>query len=831
MTKIKFTVADIPHMLKMWDQKLNKELPENVAASCKVPKHWRCPDCGYSWSVPPKTRYKSSGKCPCHESNKVICRGINDILTLVNGLDDFLDEENDFEKIYKQGLDSSLHVNYKCDVCGRKWSSSLRTQVKKDGNGGYIATGCPHYNTVKRKKSDVPFCSEVETISRFWDSKNPMDPASTKSNSTDSAHFICKNCGYDWTTDIRAQARGTGKCKCCELQLVIRKGVTDVFTLIPESKKFYDFNKNKNIDIYSIPLRDQNIMISWKCPDCGNEWDSPLSSRVRGKKDNYSFSGCKNCYINILKNKFTPVSSVPKLLKYWDFKKNKARNLDPNLTSAYLEEDADWHCKKCGYEWTSQIKGRMNSNITCPFCEGTHKPVIKNKNDVLTLCPELAEIYDFDYNAKQGINIYEEGESSKIRAHFKCPKCGNGWDSAIGKRIKKNDDGSYRLVPCSKCSNGSFRKIPYSVEFPLLAKMYREDLNHIPLDFIRGKKAIFDTYYYWDCLECGETFDSTLNSMRASFQCSTHGCPYCSKSRLRKGESFAELHPEHMDEYDPQNIIDPYNTFPNCKDSSKWICRDCGYHWNASFHLRHEGQGKCPICNRTLLIPDKNSFAAVYPDYSKYWADSNKRKADEVFYNSSEWFRFICPVCNLEHGAYISDFITGNSCPFCKEHFVSPEKTSLKALYPDLVKRWSSNNSFGPETVFPTSWVWVKWICDICSGEYNARIKDKVNGKDKCPYCNETKVLSGFNSFGDKHPDLITEMDNIANYLLPKSPYDVFDTSNYKFWFNCKNNPKHKYLMSPSARLMFQKRNREPCLYCRGQRRKLNHFILSDKKP
>lgn len=130
----------------------------------------------------------------------------------------------------------------------------------------------------------------------------------------------------------------------------------------------------------------------------------------------------------------------------------------------------------------------MNSNITCPFCEGTHKPVIKNKNDVLTLCPELAEIYDFDYNAKQGINIYEESESSKIRAHFKCLKCGNGWDSAIGKRIKKNDDGSYRLVPCSKCSNGSFRKIPYSVEFPLLAKMYREDLNHIPLDSIRGKR-------------------------------------------------------------------------------------------------------------------------------------------------------------------------------------------------------------------------------------------------------------------------------------------------------------------------------------------------------
>lgn len=831
MTKIKFTVADIPHMLKMWDQKLNKELPENVAASCKVPKHWRCPDCGYSWSVPPKTRYKGSGKCPCHESNKVICRGINDILTLVSGLDDFLDEENDFEKIYKQGLDSSLHVNYKCDVCGRKWSSSLRTQVKKDGNGGYIATGCPHYNTVKRKKSDVPFCSEVEAISRFWDIKNPMDPTSTKSNSTDSAHFICKNCGYDWTTDIRSQAKGTGKCKCCELQLVIRKGVTDVFTLIPESKKFYDFNKNKNIDIYSIPLRDQNIMISWKCPDCGNEWDSPLSSRVRGKKDNYSFSGCRICYINILKNKFTPVSSVPKLLKYWDFKKNKARNLDPNLTSAYLEEDADWHCKKCGYEWTSQIKGRMNSNITCPFCEGTHKPVIKNKNDVLTLCPELAEIYDFYYNAKQGINIYEEGESSKIRAHFKCPKCGNGWDSAIGKRIKKNDDGSYRLVPCSKCSNGSFRKIPYSVEFPLLAKMYREDLNHIPLDSIRGKKAIFDTYYYWDCLECGETFDSTLNSMRASYQYSTHGCPYCSKSRLRKGESFAELHPEHMDEYDPQNIIDPYNTFPNCKDSAKWICRDCGYHWNASFHLRHEGQGKCPICNRTLLIPDKNSFAAVYPDYSKYWADSNKRKADEVFYNASGYYFWHCFDCGRDYQDTIHSIINNErGCSYCEKRLAIPGKTSLKAVYPTIANLLSPIDTHNTDLVFPNTKTSFIWRCPNCNYDYNASAYEMINGYD-CPYCNNRIVMPGYNSFGDKHPDLIAEMDEIANYLLPKSPYDVFDTSNYKFWFNCKTNPQHKYLMSPSIRLMFQKRDREPCLYCRGQRRKLNHFILSDKKP
>ena len=137
---------------------------------------------------------------------------------------------------------------------------------------------------------------------------------------------------------------------------------------------------------------------------------------------------------------------------------------------------------------------------------------------------------------------------------------------------------------------------------------------------------------------------------------------------------------------------------------------------------------------------------------------------------------------------------------------------------------------FETDTVFPTSWVWAKWFCNTCTGEYPATVKDVVNGTDQCPYCNGTKVLSGFNSFADKHPDLLTEMDEIANYLLPKSPYEVFDTSTYKFWWICKRNPEHKYPMSPRNRLMFQKRHREPCLYCRGLRRKLNHFVLFNKK-
>ena len=116
------------------------------------------------------------------------------------------------------------------------------------------------------------------------------------------------------------------------------------------------------------------------------------------------------------------------------------------------------------------------------------------------------------------------------------------------------------------------------------------------------------------------------------------------------------------------------------------------------------------------------------------------------------WLKFNCPTCKEEHGAYIDDFISGNSCSVCKGIKLSPKINSLKALYPDIVKRWSPNNDFVPEMLLPTSWTRVKWICDICTGEYPATVKDVVNGTDQCPYCNGTKVLSGFNSFADKNP-------------------------------------------------------------------------------
>ena len=59
----------------------------------------------------------------------------------------------------------------------------------------------------------------------------------------------------------------------------------------------------------------------WKCPDCGYEWNSTISSRLDRKEGKIIVRQCQNCYYND-PSRITPVASMPKLMRFWDFKEN-----------------------------------------------------------------------------------------------------------------------------------------------------------------------------------------------------------------------------------------------------------------------------------------------------------------------------------------------------------------------------------------------------------------------------------------------------------------------------------------------------------------------------
>lgn len=879
-------VSDVPFLMKQWST-ANEADPSAVSTGSHHKYQWECKECGYTWEAEVKSRYKAGGKCPCHESNKVIMPGVNDILTLLPVLKDYCDtEKNEAEgiDISREGFDSSMVANWKCPECGREWKSNIRSRSKKE-NGVRVAVLCPHYNTVKRKKEEVPTIDQVPDLFKFWNQNKNPDASTVKANSMEYANWRCSNCGYEWHTTIVSQTKGTGKCACCELLKVPSAGYSDLFTLIPEAKDSYDFEKNIGIDIYNMGVGDKTS-VWWTCPDCNRSWQASITSRVRRTDNGYSFSKCRQCYLTDT-DRITPVSTNKLLVKHWDFKMNK--DYDINLTSVHCTDTVHWHCKDCGHTWEASIRGMHCSFQGCQRCN--------NPEYFISSYPGLIEALDkiFDATENPGIDIKKLRVNSKKEVHFHCKSCNHEWNGIIGNRIRKNEDDTYRVLGCPVCDNNRKRALSYSEQYPALADMYNEEASGYQLDSLTAEESNH-IKLIWSCSNCHRSFPSTLRAMIASMKTSTKGCPFCAHTAIVEGESFGDVHPELLDEYADENDIDPFEVYPNSKKEVLWRCTNNPEHtWTARFFQRHIGEAPCPICNRTRLIKGTNTFADVYPDYLDMYSENNERKADEIFYNSSLWFKWNCMTCHSEYGAYIKDVLSNEeSCPYCSNRQVKPGLNDLKTLHPDIAAMWSDNNEFDADHVFPDVKTWAKWNCpdcggeyralvsaivngehtcpycdgrkatpgvnslqtlypDIakryslknartadevfpdvttpflwdcpdCGGEYNALMKEVVNGEYTCPYCDGRLILPGFNDFATKHPNLMREYNYAINYIATDSN-NISEKSNSPLWWTCPKNPDHNYPMSPARKLWYQKRHREPCPFCKGLRRKKRHFV------
>lgn len=90
----------------------------------------------------------------------------------------------------------------------------------------------------------------------------------------------------------------------------------------------------------------------------------------------------------------------------------------------------------------------------------------------------------------------------------------------------------------------------------------------------------------------------------------------------------------------------------------------------------------------------------------------------------------------------------------------------------------------------------IVWWCPNCHGDYTATIKNPGIGDDVCLYCVNVKVLPGFNSFTDNHPDLMTQWDKVADIFLV-SAKQILDSCAINVWWICEDNSLHHYQLSP----------------------------------
>ena len=160
--------------------------------------------------------------------------------------------------------------------------------------------------------------------------------------------------------------------------------------------------------------------------------------------------------------------------------------------------------------------------------------------------------------------------------------------------IEHNSDGSVGVVGCRGCRLRFFTKKTYADDYPELVEIHDDELSGHSIAEIRASE-IHKKNEFWRCKIYGETYCSSLYTMISATRNNRIGCSYCHSLKLRKGEGFADLHPDLMKEYSPENTIDPYVTFPTARTVVMWICKNNKQH---KYHMTPEKRIYCKKCHK-----------------------------------------------------------------------------------------------------------------------------------------------------------------------------------------------------------------------------------------
>lgn len=270
--------AIIPEAAEEWDYVNNGRIkPEYVSYGSSQKYHWICKICGFSYMARPKERARGNS-CPCC-AGKVLVKGVNDLATKFPNLAEEWDYEKNGNTIPEQVTPgSSFKAWWKCSN-GHSWKVTINNRSSNN-------TGCPFCSGRYVISGENDLATKRPDLLEEWDyEKNKFPPQHYKEFSNTEVYWKCKK-KHSYKKQIASRASGRG-CPYCANRKVW-KGFNDLQTHNPELAAEWDFEKNKNIKPDEV-LYGSHRVVWWKCPECGNSWETKIVSRA-------SHTGCPKCH-------------------------------------------------------------------------------------------------------------------------------------------------------------------------------------------------------------------------------------------------------------------------------------------------------------------------------------------------------------------------------------------------------------------------------------------------------------------------------------------------------------------------------------------------------
>jgi rubrerythrin len=714
---------------------------------------------------------------------------------------------------------------------------------------GFPITGTSTPTATYSKCALFKACPEA---ARMWDyDKNKFTPDEVGPCSSKEIWWKCEN-GHSFKDQAIAFVRRTHKCPEC-------RRISFTIAGKPYMMKFWDYNRNAGADPSTIMANDSKTRAFWKCPNCGYEWDSVVSTR----KDDL----CPCCDSNIAiwpgVNDFLTVmpDAEPDLVGPVD------PNVDAQRQGVGSHEKMHWKCAECGYEWDAPVYSRIKPDGKggyylrgCPACSGC-----ASQKSMDEKYPELIPLYD----ASNPLKLSEIPADYSLKYRWRCPKHGvfeavlssmirairtgnNGCPYCHGTKVRKsesfgakypelaaewseeNDRSPYEVTENSKykavwqCTKGHKWKAtvgqrshgwgncpycypsgkaitPFAATYPEIKKYYSSK-NTTPFELL-----IFSSRdkLLWNCDKGHEYEETTYNIHQRGGRMD---CPICNYRIIIPGVNDLEhLYPEVAALYDEdRNELKACEISPKSIDGNTyWICPE-GHSYQRSVFNQVFGTGKCPICERRIITPGINDLATTDPDIAAELSPKNTVDASMISRYTSKYYIWKCSKCGNEYKSTPNlRVFEGDGCPYCTGEKPMAGVNDLATTDPELAKEWSDENARGPETYFKTSSAQVKWVCPVCGATYSRRINEREVGDHCCPCCNGTKVFSGINDIEAKDPALAKEWS--PNNIIPPNKVKRDSAASFK-WICPTCGGEYSYVV----------RDREvgddSCPYCAGEK-------------
>ncbi|MEW4353823.1 zinc-ribbon domain-containing protein [Streptococcus pneumoniae] len=737
-------------------------------------------------------------------------------------------EYNDYLNIETAKVNSRIQAHWRCPSCLYGWEDSIVKTYNRSAKNDNFCPCCSLGELLVKEKNSIfaVYPSIIQYLNFHYENQETIDELlkSEKFNSKRVFHFKCPTCHIGWRgTAINYRLFQSENQELFHINCNEWASRFYYYEVYPNLKKIYKQESNK-IDFNGLKLSDNvTIPYYWECDNCHYEFKISIDTLFSRIKNKGSYcTECKNSFdklldINLME---APLSFLnPKDLIEWADNNIFSTNQVDSLSNIAV----NWKCSICHGEYTCSVIDKNKQS--CPYCND--KEMLRGFNTLEITHSYLQKFW----NPNNHKILSDFWKKSHEVIMWTCPCCQIDFQCSPNEMVSRTDLENQNFQTCPNMCDWGGEVFNNDIlrDYPIL-KAEWSPKNKIPIHFalthIETKK------YWWNCSTCNGEYQCSI-PIRKELAIS---CPYCNHEKPLKGfNTLLDLYPDLANMWSSKNSVTLEKILPNEaeKRQSIWHCNNCQLdfqeHFNIVLYLYlKDGEAIdniCPYCTKRLPNPKTGSLNIIKPYLVDEWISELNGDISKEFPDSKKYIKWKCRRCHGEFWASINSRKENDKlCPYCEGIKLLSGFNSLDAIRPELLGEWSPENTFTMKEVMPSSLRMATWNCKDCHGKYIVSIRERVQEDFQCPYCSGKIILPGFNSFAAKYPEYLLEWDYLNNMLLA-NPDEISEKSNIKVWWLCKNDLEHRYQMSVSRKIKYDKRKKETCIICKGLRRKREHFV------